>query len=255
MIYIVFCLFTFLILLFVLYQGQYFLIFTPTYVKERRLCQECQPLEIVTKDGLSLEGVVYEPKKPHATLLFFAGRSHDSVSLIQKLQVNYPNVRIITFNYRSYGTNKGSITEKNMLNDALHIAETVKKNYGEFYLMGFSIGSSLAAYVASNIDVKALFLIGAFDSISLVAREKFGFYIPEFFVRYKFPTVEFVQSVRSDTHLFVSQDDEITYIQNARRLSEKVNNLAFYKEYPNLSHKELLWNQKVINYINGVMEK
>ncbi|MBD3796541.1 MAG: alpha/beta hydrolase [Campylobacterales bacterium] len=253
MIYLAFVLFTLIVLLFVVYQLQYFLVFTPTYIKERRLCNECEALEIVTLDGISLEGVIYSPKEFSATMLFFAGRSHDSVALIQKLQTTYPNIRIITFNYRSYGTNKGSITEKNMLEDALYIAQLVQKNYGDFYLMGFSIGSSLAAYVASKMDVKALFMIGAFDSIALVAGEKFGFRVPEILLRYKFPTITFAQNVRSDTYLFASQDDEITYIKNARNLSKNVKKLVFYKEYENLSHKELLWDQEVINSINGVI--
>lgn len=253
MIYLAFVLFTLIVLLVVVYQLQYFLVFTPTYIKERRLCNECEALEIVTLDGISLEGVIYSPKEFSATMLFFAGRSHDSVALIQKLQTTYPNIRIITFNYRSYGTNKGSITEKNMLEDALYIAQLVQKNYGDFYLMGFSIGSSLAAYVASKMDVKALFMIGAFDSIALVAGEKFGFRVPEILLRYKFPTITFAQNVRSDTYLFASQDDEITYIKNARNLSKNVKKLVFYKEYENLSHKELLWDQEVINSINGVI--
>ncbi|MFT7860063.1 MAG: alpha/beta fold hydrolase [Sulfurimonas sp.] len=255
MIYIAYLLFTALILYFVFYQLQYFLIFTPTYIKERRLCDRCDALEIVTPDGLALEGVVYEPKEPRATMLFFGGRSHDSVALIQKLQNAYPQSRIITFNYRAYGKNKGSITEKNLLNDALHISKIVKKNYGELYLLGFSIGSSLASYVASKMNVKGVFLIGAFDSIPLITQQKFGFSIPEFFIRYKFPTRKYVQNIDSPTELFLSQDDEITYIDNGRHLAKHIKNLIFYKEYENLSHKELLWDSEVINHINGVISK
>ena len=255
MIYLAFVLATLFILLFVLYQLQYFMIFTPTYIKDRRLCDRCEALEIVTNDGVALEGVVYEPKEPTATLLFFAGRSHDSVALIQKLQKEYPKTRIITFNYRSYGTNKGSITEQNMFADALHIAQIVQKNYGDFYLLGFSLGSSLSAYVASKMDLKALFLVGAFDSISSIAQKKFGYTIPYFLIRYKFPTLEFLKNVQTPTYLFVSTDDEITYIENSRILSQGINNLVLYKEYENRTHKEVLWDEDVISTINGVLNR
>ncbi|WP_428739633.1 alpha/beta fold hydrolase [Sulfurimonas sp.] len=228
------------------------MLFTPTYIQQRRLCDQCEMLEILTDDGLALEGVVYEPKEPIATLLFFAGRSHDSVALIQKLKTAYPHLRIITFNYRSYGKNKGKISEKNMLEDALHIGKIVQKNYGDFYLLGFSLGSSLASYVASNIKVQGVYLIAAFDSIALVARNKFGFSLPQWLVRYKFPTIEFVQNIDSATYLYVSQDDEMAYIQNGRNLSKNIKNLKFYKEYKNLSHKELLWDEEVINNIRAV---
>lgn len=255
MIYLAFVFFTLLILFFVVYQLQYFMIFTPTYVEDRRLCDRCEALEILTEDGIPLEGVVYEPREPKATLLFFAGRSHDSVALIQKLQASYPNTRVITFNYRSYGTNKGKISEQNMCSDALHIAKIVQKNYGDFYLLGFSIGSSLASYVASKIDPKALCLVGAFDSIPSIAQKKFGFSLPKFLIRYKFPTIEFLKSVQIPTYLFVSTDDEITYIENSRALSKSIGNLVLYKEYENRTHKELLWDEDVIAIINGVVNR
>lgn len=255
MIYLAFVLATVLIVLFVFYQLQYFMIFTPTYIKDRRLCDRCEALEIITDDGVALEGVVYEPKEANATLLFFAGRSHDSVALIQKLQSAYPKTKIITFNYRSYGTNKGKITEQNMFADALHVAQIVKKNYGEFYLLGFSIGSSLSAYVASKMELKGLFLIGAFDSIVAIAHKKFGYTIPEFLIRYKFPTIEFLRNVQTPTYLFVSSDDEITYIENSRLLSNNINNLLLYKEYENRTHKEVLWDEDVISITNGVLSR
>lgn len=255
MIYIAFILLTSFILFFAFYQWQYFMIFSPIYIQERGLCDECQALEIVTDDGVSLEGIVYEPKEFVSTLLFFAGRSHDSVALIQKMKTAYPTSRIITFNYRSYGRSKGTITEKNLFEDAFYVAKIVQKNYGDFYLLGFSIGSSLASYVASKLQVKGLFLIGAFDSIPLIAKNKFGFSIPKRFIRYDFATIEFVKNVDANTYLYVSQDDEITYIENGRNLAENVKNLVYYKEYKNLSHKELLWDAEVIESIRGVVDR
>lgn len=139
-----------------------------------------------------------------------------------------------------------------MFADALHVAQIVKKNYGEFYLLGFSLGSSLASYVASKMKVQGVFLIAAFDSIALVSKNRFGFSLPKWLVRYKFPTIEFVKNIDAPTYLYVSKDDEIAYIQNGKNLSKNIKNLGYYKEYNNLSHKELLWDEEVINHIRSV---
>ncbi len=128
MIYIAFLLFTFLIILFALYQWQYFLIFSPRYFRDSELSSNCEILSIITDDGVELEGVVYEPSDAKNTLLFFGGREHDSVGLIDRLALNFKDSRIITFNYRSYGRSAGVVNEKNILNDALKIAEIVQKN-------------------------------------------------------------------------------------------------------------------------------
>jgi pimeloyl-ACP methyl ester carboxylesterase len=254
MIYIAFFIFTFFILFFAFYQWQYFMVFSPTYIKERTLCDTCQLLEIETKDGVKLEGAVYEPSNAVQTLLVFVGRSHDAVALINKLSQTYPTCRVVTFNYRGYGRSEGSVNEKNLLQDGLMIAALVQKHYGDFYLLGFSLGSNIAAYVATKHKTEALFLVGAFDSMYDIAKERFAklsFLLK--FLRYKFPTSEYVQQVSAATYLFVSRDDETISLENARNLKKHIKNLVFYEELDGLLHKELLWDERVIKKINEVM--
>ena len=252
MLYILFLLFTLLILIFALYQLQYFMVFTPTYYREDALDERFQPLSITTDDGVELEGVVYEDVNPSATLLFFGGRSHDSVGLIKRLSETFPHARIITFNYRSYGKSGGSVNEKNILADGVKITQLVKKNYGDIYLLGFSIGSSVAAYAATKESVLGLFMVGSFDSIKSLAKERFGVKL-SWLLRYKFDNTKFVENVDAKTYLFVSRDDETTYLQNSRNLKNHVKNLGLYEEYDHLTHKELLWDERVVAKMNEVL--
>jgi pimeloyl-ACP methyl ester carboxylesterase len=254
MIYIAFIIFTLIVLFFVFYQWQYFMVFSPLIYRDGALCEACSLLSIKTDDGIELEGALYEPKSPKSTLLVFVGRSHDAVGLINRLAQSFPHARVVTFNYRSYGKSGGVANEKNLLADGLKIAALVKKNYGDFYLLGFSIGSSVAAYVASKMDVKALFLLGVFDSIPSLAVKKFGLNIAPI-IRYKFPTELFVKRVQAPTYIFVSRDDEITYIENARVLKSAVLNLKYYEEFDGLGHKDLLWDERIVEKIRGVIEQ
>lgn len=259
MIYIAFLIFTFAILFLAFYQWQFHMIFSPTFYREERLCEKCSVLSVTADDGVTLEGAIYEPLNATATLLMFVGRSHDAVGIINKLSTTYPQLRVVAFNYRSYGKSKGSPNEKNVFSDALKITELVEKNYGEVYLLGYSLGSSVASYVASIRDVKALFLVGAFDSIASLAKAKFvdrgkvPYVNLSNVFRYKFRTGEYVSDVNSKTYLFVSKSDETTYIQNARELKEKINNLCAYMELDDLNHKEILWDKAVTDKINEVV--
>jgi pimeloyl-ACP methyl ester carboxylesterase len=197
--------------------------------------------------------VVYEPKNAKNTILFFGGRSHDVVGLVNKLSQAYPNTRVITFNYRSYGRSAGVANEKNLLNDAISIAKIIQKYYGDFYLLGFSLGSSIASYVAMKHKVKGVFLVGAFDSIASLAKSKYMLNISRMY-RYKFKTYEYVQHIEAPVYLFVSKNDEITYIKNARELKKYIKNLTYYKEFDGLTHKSLLWDYNVRNKIREVVE-
>ena len=263
MIYIAFLLFTFIVLFILFYQLQFFMVFKPTYYRDEELDDEFELLSVVSDDGVELEGVVYEPtdlyrKLPtiESTMLFFGGNKHDTVGLIHKLSKAFPHTRIITFNYRSYGKSGGVVSEKNILADGLKVAGLVQKNYGDFYILGYSLGSNVASYVASKKSSLALFLVGSFDSIASLAKEKFvnRSFFPSIDLsgvfRYKLRTREYVQNIDTKTYLFVSKSDETTYIQNARNLKEHIKNLAHYEELENLSHKEILWDYRVLRTIN-----
>lgn len=261
MLYLAFLFFTFIVLIIAFYQWQYFMIFSPVYYRGEELDEEFELLSITTEDGIELEGVVYEPKEMYrklptieSTLLFFGGRSHDSVGLIKKLATSFPHTRIITFNYRSYGKSGGVVSEKNILSDGLLIAKKVQEKYGDFYLLGFSIGSLVASYIASKQKVQELFLVGSFDSVALLAKERFGFG-PAWLFRYKLDNTKNVEHIDAKTYLFVSKDDETTFIKNSRNLKNHVKNLVHYEEFDSLSHKELLWDDAVVKTINEVLCK
>jgi len=251
--YTIFLLLTFLILVLAFYEWQYYMVFSPTYYREELLDEAYCALEIQTEDGVFLEGVLYTPKEFDATLLFFGGRSHDSVGLIKKLSLALPHARIITFNYRSYGKSGGSVNEKNMFSDGLEIARLMQKNYGDFYILGFSLGASVASYVAGKVAVLGLFLVGPFDSLALLGKERLGVDL-SFFYRYKFDNINLVKNLDVKTYVFVSKSDETTYIKNARNLKNHVKNLCLYKELENITHKELLWNEEVLYEIKKVLK-
>ncbi len=259
MIYLIFIFFTFIVLAIGFYQWQYFMVFSPTYYRGEELDDNFKLLSIVSDDGIELEGIIYEHKDLYrklpdidSTLLIFAGRSDDSVGLIQRFSTMFPHSRIITFNYRSYGKSGGVVSEKAILSDGLKIAGLIQKNYGDFYLLGFSLGSIVASYIASKKRVKGLFLIGTFDSIELLAKEKFGICL-SWIMRYKLDNIQHVKHIDAQTYVFVSRDDETTYIKNARNLKNHIKNLTHYVELDNLSHKELLWDDEVIDKINRVI--
>ena len=253
MIYTAFLIFTFIIIAFAFYQMQYFMFFTPTYYRSTELDDRFKILSVTTEDGIELEGVVHEPLSFKATMLFFAGRSYDAVGVIEKISLAYPDIRIITFNYRSYGRSGGHINEKNIFSDALHISKVIKKTYGDIYVAGFSLGSSVASYVASKEKVLAVFLLGPFDSMAGVVKIKYGMDL-SWILRYEFDNTKFVEDIDADTYIFASKDDEVTFIECVDKLKKHVKNLVCYKEFTGLRHRDILCNEEIVKKIGSVVK-
>lgn len=250
MIYILFLLFTFLIILFVLYEAQYFMIFTPTYFREPG--EDIEMLSIISDDGVELEGAIFKRVDATSTILFFGGREQDSVGLVNRLTKRYKNSTIISFNYRSYGRSKGSLNEKNIFSDALKTAQIVKKNYGDFYILGYSLGASVGLFVASKIECRGVFLVGAFDSLASLAKEMTKIDI-SWFLKYKFNNIEFLKNIETKVYIFASRDDEVVGIKNTLNLKKSVKNLALYREFKGLNHRELFWSEEVSNELNQIL--
>ena len=252
MITILFLLMTLAIFLLVLYEIQYFFLFEPKKYKREPLDDRFTSLEIKAQDGISLEGVIYEPKEFQNTILYFGGRSQDSVALISKLALNFPTQRIITYNYRGYGDSKGSLNETAMFEDALFVARKLQEHYAELSIIGFSLGSSLAAFVAAKLYVKHLFLIGAFDSVHALTKRKF-FLLPSLLIRYRFDTALHVSSVEARTYFVSSKDDTIVPLESSYSLKIRIKNLVEFQELSGYNHDEILFSPETIDLVKRVL--
>jgi uncharacterized protein len=247
-IFFLFFLFTFAIFVFVLYKVQYFFIFEPHKYTREPLDDRFTALEISTQDGTLLEGILYSPNEYRETLLYFGGRSQDSVALISKLAQNYNEYQIITCNYRAYGNSMGKLSEKDVLEDALFVARKLQEHYGKMNIMGYSLGSSVAAYVASKMEIKNLFLIGAFDSVFAIIKEKIPF-LPSKMIAYRFDTASYVSKVKAKTYLLVSKDDNIVSFKRAEILKTRVKNLVEFKELSGYNHNEILFSPESLELV------
>ncbi len=236
-----------------LYQLQYFVLFSPRYFREKECDKGYEILSITSDDGVELEGAIYRRQDAKSTILFFGGREQDSVGLISRLAIRHKYSTIITFNYRSYGRSKGSLNEKNIFSDALKISKIVQKNYGDFYMLGYSLGASVALFVASKVESRGVFLVGAFDSLASLAKQKFRVNL-SWFLKYKFDNIEFLKSIDAKVYIFASTSDEVVSCESSQNLKKGVINLGFYKKVDGLSHRELFWSDEVSQNINSILK-
>jgi hypothetical protein len=230
-------------LLFYLYQRRF--TFLPTYYPDRSLFEEHASVyglhRLNVAQNVEIEGIVYEPDHTALTILYFGGKEQDSVSLIRQWSLEYPNVRWIAFNYRGYGLSQGRATEKHVLDDGIITFDWTVKHYGDVSLMGFSLGSSIASYIASRRSPKWVVLVAPFDSVPSLIQAKVPF-IPRACIRYRFETIKFVREISSPVYVYNSIDDEIIPPGHVSNLRQQVRWLAGTKEFSGYKHDELLFS-------------
>lgn len=232
-------------------------VFSPHYYPERSMMLEhahdyhLRSLDVAA--GIRLEGIVYEPVNPSATVLYFGGKEQDSVALIGKLAQYYPDLRLIAFNYRGYGVSGGRPTQHDILEDGLKIYDWCIEEYGDAVLFGYSLGSSVAAFIGAQRRADRVVLVAAFDSVAELIKAKLP--VPDFIIRHRFDTAAFVRNILSPLYLYVTEDDLVVPISHARNLKNNVKNLAEYKEFNGYSHAELLFSDELVAKLKEVLSK
>ncbi len=234
------------------------IVFAPQHYKRRLLFAEYplryQVVELIVDQNVRLEGIVHEPEgEAVSTVLYFGGKEQDSVSIISKFSMHYPDVRFIAFNYRGYGTSGSKPTEKRLHSDAMTIFNWSVSRYGDITLLGYSLGSNIAAFVATRKAAKKVILVGAFESVTSLMRETFVL-LPNFIIRYKFNTLHYVKSISSPLYLYAAVEDQVVPIHQARRLKENVPNLSEYKEISGYNHGELLFSPELTEALQKVFK-
>jgi uncharacterized protein len=126
--------------------------------------------EIKIKNGDTvLTGWIINEGKDNA-ILYYGGNAERIEYNIPLFEQIFSDYTVYLISYRGYGMSDGSPTETNLCNDAVYIYDVIKDQHNKISLIGRSIGSGVATYVASERPVDKLVLITPFDSIEKVAQ-------------------------------------------------------------------------------------
>ena len=258
------CLLVYALVIFVFYLFQARFLFSPVYYRDDEKISAIQEylsfLTLPTEDETLLEGVLYQPESASAKIiLYFGGVQQDSVALVEKFALHYPDMPFINYNYRGYGKSEGRPTQSKLFEDAIHIYDdlVIRYNYkpDDIILMGYSLGTGVASFLASQRKVREILLMAPYDSVYEVMKRRYPFSGIHWVLRQKFPSVDFVPHIDVPIHIYAASDDEVVNIKHAKMLKSRVKNLAGFYEYGNVGHNDILFNSDVVKHIKEILEK
>ena len=132
---------------------------------------------------------------------------------------------VLVFDYRVFGKSKGKLNEEVLLNDADYVYQQIIKEYPEnkVVVYGRSLGSGLAAYVASKHSPKMLILETPYYSMLDLSKNLGQEYnIPwfpyEWVLKYHLRTDLYLPKVSCPVYLFHGQLDELIYYESSQKL-------------------------------------
>ncbi len=153
-------------------------------------------------------------------ILYFGGNAESVLHSAEDYARDFPNHTIYFVNYRGYGGSSGAPSEKANYSDALDIYDLVKKQHSKLSLIGRSLGTGIASYVAVHREIEKILLITPYDSIEKVAASQYPIFPVSLLLKDRYDSVSRAGRIRARTLILLAEDDRVIPRENSMRLVE-----------------------------------
>jgi len=186
-----------------MYFKQEWFFFNPKHLEKNYVFnfnQDFEELNIPVDKDVSLNALLFKTQQPSKGVIIYY---HGNAGAIHEWGIRAPlyldnGYDILFFDYRNYGKSDGEYCNTHeLLYDSEKVYNFVKQRYKEenIIVLGYSLGSGLASYVASRNQPKMLILNAPYYSWKTLITEEIAPPIPNFLIKYDIPTYQFIKDV------------------------------------------------------------
>lgn len=149
------------------------------------------------------------PAGGERALIYFGGNAEDVSGSLAGFAAMLPGRALYFVSYRGYGGSTGAPTEPALFADALVVYDHVRGRHADIAVVGRSLGSGVAVYLAQQRPVSRLVLVTPYDSIANVAAGIYPFLPVRLLIRDAYDSASRVAGVRAPTLVVVAERDEV----------------------------------------------
>lgn len=206
----------------------YFVVCVALFVYQRSLIYYPQPMgnrtsgEVLNLQvGTQTVAISTNPRPGPSAVIYFGGNAEDVSREIPGLSRAFPSSAIYSLQYPGYGSSSGTPSEKAIFADALTLFDHVKVKHPDVVVIGRSLGSGVAVWVASQRPLKRLVLVTPFDSLADAAANQFPYLPVRWLLHDRYESGKYAASVTVPVRILVAADDEIIPRVSSDRLSTR----------------------------------
>jgi uncharacterized protein len=183
-----------------------------------------------------------------------AGSALDRVDFANGLQYVGP-VNVFILEYPGYGDRTGKPSQTSLLEAATEAFQLLTNN-SPIYILGESLGTGVAAYLAGTFPeaVSGLLLFCPYNNLTDVARHHTMGVIPvSLILRDRFPSEQWLQSYRGPVGILVADEDRVVPARFGRRLYDGYKGPKRLWEIPDAGHNDVFerpeeWWREVFDF-------
>jgi pimeloyl-ACP methyl ester carboxylesterase len=210
-----------------LYFFQERLLFFPERLDKNYKFSFAQPFDEVnvkTNDGKSINGLLFRTDSTKGLVFYLHGNagSLDSWGEVAKRYTEL-HYSVLIVDYPGYGKSEGRIVNQTGLFEVIQaVYNEAKKQVHEdsIVVIGYSIGTGLAAQLAATNHPRLLILQAPYYNLTDMMRRRYPI-IPTFLLKYKLKTNEYLKNCKMPVVIFHGDKDEVIYYGSSLKLKSE----------------------------------
>lgn len=233
---------------FLLWRWQEKLIFFPR-PSPPDVARELSDLEVsvAAADGEMLRGWMHPgnaaaPESDCELLVYFGGNAEELSANVAEdgVRFSFPQWYV---NYRGFGQSGGEPSAALLRKDALRVFDEAARQTGiapeKICVMGRSLGTHMAAYVAANRPAKKLIMVTPFDSVLNIARGRYPIFPVRRMLRHPFDTLAEAPNVFAPTLFLLAERDFVVPPKRAENLIAQWRSPHTAIQIPGTTHNKM----------------
>ncbi len=175
------------------------------------------------RDTLNLVRFLPGSSTPKGVVIYFHG-NRGNVERYAKYAINFTQrgYEVWMPDYPAYGKTTGKLSEENLYEQAAEVYKLAnsKFNNDSVIIYGKSLGSGIAAYIASKKSCKRLILETPYYSMADLLSHYAPVYPASAMAHFKLPTFKYLQEVKCPVTIFHGTDDGVVPYKNGHQLTK-----------------------------------
>lgn len=185
--------------------------------------QNFEELNIPSFDAKKLNGLLFKTPNPKGLVFYLHGNA-GSLDTWGSVAKNYTDLGydIFILDYRGFGKSEGEIENQDQVFQDLTFAYNkliTKYDRNKVVIIGYSIGTGLATYLASIENPDKLILQAPYYNFIELSSGRVPFF-PDFLKKFEFETDKYIVSVKSPIYIFHGNKDQVISCDNSIRLKK-----------------------------------
>jgi len=244
-----------------LYFLQDYILFHPVSLKRNHAFKIHQPHSEITipineKDTINLVDFHSTDAVTKGVVLYFHGNKRN-ISWYSKYAPYFTKhgYQVLMIDYPGFGKSTGKLTEKKIYDWAMQVYKIAIKRFASdsIIIYGKSMGTGIAAQLASARDCKRLILEAPYYDFPAVVSHYLPFYPVKWMLHYRFPTNEYLKNVSSPVTLFHGTKDGVVPYKNSKRLVKLLKKSDELISIPGGHHNDLFSYKQTLNKLDSLL--